>query len=124
MRSLSINSGALRPRETLAVLERGEEIITRNDPRHRYNVAGQSASSLRQWVSRLPKFHEGGVVGGANGSMHPPLNVSVEIINESRQDVEAVDNGQRIDVAGVVTSVILRDRQNRGPITQAFMGSR
>ena len=114
--------GAPGARETLALVEHGEEVLTRNDPRHRYNIGAQSSGSLREWVSRLPRFHDGGVVGGDAGSRNgSELNVRVEIINELRGDVEAVDNGQRIDINGLVTSIILRDRQSRGPITQAFM---
>jgi hypothetical protein len=35
----------LRPNEMAAVLERGEEVLTRSDPRHRYNGGGGVGSS-------------------------------------------------------------------------------
>ena len=56
--------GGLRQDELIVVLKRGEEVLTRGDPRHRFNFGYSSYAMLRSHVARLPRFHEGGVAGG------------------------------------------------------------
>ena len=72
------HQGALRPNERIAVLEKGEEVLTRHDPRH--------ANNFEQYLRRLPRYHEGGVVGeGARtgGSGRQPVMLEVRIENRS-----------------------------------------
>lgn len=47
---------SLGPREVPAILERGEEVLTRRDPRHRENMGLA--------LARIQRFHTGGVAGG------------------------------------------------------------
>ena len=110
-------------REVYAVLERGEEVLTRADPRHRWNVRGSSPQEISNWVNQLPRFHSGGVVGGDGMSRAGGGKLRVELINQG-PPLEAVDNGQRFDVDGMVASVIIRDVRKDGPITQAIRGGR
>ena len=67
--------GSLRSNEVIAVLEKGEEVIPRTDVRHRYN---------------LPRFHEGGVVGGGGRGGH---RIRIEIVPPTRhQPAGATDH--------------------------------
>ena len=95
-------------REQLVVLERGEEVLTRNDPRHRYN-SGQSS-----FLSRLTRYHDGGVVGGGSGTP----NVSLELINRSNSQLQIEDAGQRVEGGRLVQQVVLSDLRRNGPIAQ------
>lgn len=53
--------GLLKPNERRAVLELGEEVLTRNDPRHRDN----NGKRLLKALAREPRYHSGGIVGRA-----------------------------------------------------------
>ena len=97
--------GALGSRETLAVLERGEEVLTREDPRHRYNIG--------DLLSRLPRYHEGGVVGGDRRTGQP-MNFRIEIQNRSATPQEIVQTTQRIDMDQRVITIILDDARKKG----------
>ena len=101
-------------REQLVVLERGEEVLTRNDPRHRYN-AGQ-----QRFLSSLARYHEGGVVGGASGggSGGGSPNVSIELVNRSSSQLQVDDGGQRVEGGRLVQQVVLSDLRRNGPIAQ------
>ena len=115
------HTGPLRSRETVAVLEKGEEVITRGDPRHRWNFGTQTDASMRSWVNSLPRFHDGGVVGGGRGgSGAGESNFKLEIINQTAQPIEAQAGDQRIDLDGMVQSVIIRDARRNGPITRTL----
>ena len=128
----------LAPRERMTILEVGEEVITRRDPRHRYNIQKQTWESLMRWMGSIgggsggggaiPKFHSGGVVGGSYGSSggsgNPGFNVSVNLVNESGRQLEAEDGGVQFDAEGFVTSILLKDARRRGPISQAMAGGR
>lgn len=54
-RTLSADMTGIKSNEILAVLERGEEVLTANDPRHRNN--------FRQNYDQLQRYHFGGIVG-------------------------------------------------------------
>ena len=104
--------GPLGPRETIAILERGEEILTRQDPRHRYNYFANRV---------VPRFHDGGIVGGGMGSGgRGRTQIRVELVNESSVPLEAVQTTQRIDFDQHVVTVILNDVRKKGPITKAM----
>lgn len=53
------HSGDLKRNERLAVLETGEEVLTRNDPRHRFNLGA------------VPRLHNGGLAGQLAGLQVP-----------------------------------------------------
>ena len=46
------------------------------------------------------------------------MNVRVELINESRAQLDIVDNGQRFDPDGMVIGAFIRDAQRNGPGTR------
>ena len=117
---------ALRYGERFAVLEDGEEVLTRRDPRHRWNIGNESWPSVQAWVASLGRYHEGGIVGrrggaagaAAGGGQAPPIEFRV--INETGVRARPVDDGMRFDGTKWVQSVILRDARDNGPITQAM----
>ncbi len=84
------HSGGIAGDEVPAILQRGEEVITRNDPRHRYNQ-GQ---------------------GGGN--------VRVEVINRGSNEVRAEDAQVSLSPDGMVVSVVLDDLRRGGPMTQGL----
>ena len=102
--------GALSADERVVVVRMGEELLTRGDPRHRYNLGA------------LRRFHEGGVVGGQAGSAGSgAMNVSVRLVNESRTELE-LEEPASVSISGddIVVSAIIRDATRRGPGTQAL----
>ena len=110
----------LGAKEMMAVLEKDEEVITRHDPRHRWNIRGQDAESLRSWVDRLPRYHSGGVVGGGSGG-GGGADVEVRVINPPGAPVAEVESSNmRIDGDKLVVSVFLQDVKKNGPITRTI----
>ena len=121
---------AFRPRslrygERLAVIKDDEEVLTSRDPRHRWNARGASWPSVREWMGRLPRYHEGrppiGGGGGGSGGGREGMKVRVELRNESGAQLETVDDGTRFDMEGMVIGIGLKDAAKRGPMTQAFL---
>ena len=115
----------LRGGEVFAVLEAGEEILTRRDPRHRWNLRGSSWSEIRDWVNSLPRYHQGGVVGGAGALSNDNgaggiRNIRFEIINQTGQATELVDNGMRIDLDSLVVSAIQRNLNRNGTLARSL----
>ena len=113
------HQGALRPNERIAVLEKGEEVLTRHDPRH--------ANNFEQYLRRLPRYHEGGVVGEGSrtgGSGRQPVMLEVRIENRSSTPVEAAQTTTRFDGERYVTNVILQDIRRNGPIAQSINNRR
>ena len=109
------HQGPLRSNESLAVLERGEEVLTRGDPRHRYNFG-----SLSELMSRLPRYHDGGIVGGGRGGRGARMDFKLEIINQTQAPLEIASTTQRFDGQREVVSVILEDLNRSGPIAKAM----
>ena len=101
--------GALSADERVVVVRMGEELLTRGDPRHRYNLGA------------LRRFHEGGVVGGQAGGAAGAMNVSVRLVNEGRTEL-ALEEPASVAISGddIVVSAIIRDATRRGPGTQAL----
>ena len=111
------HSGSLKSDEVFAVLRKKEEILTEYDPRHRFNFFSSSRAAQAAFVANLPRFHRGGVAGGAAAGGAEP-SMRIELINESGTPLRAVDGGERIDFDGLVRSVFLRDAGSNGPMTQ------
>ena len=108
--------GPIMSNERLAVLEKGEEVIPQSDPRHRYNFG-----SLSGLISRLPRYHEGGIVGGSRGrGPGGGTNLRIELINRSQSQLEITQTTQRYDQNQLVASIILEDTTRDGPITKAL----
>ena len=114
--------GVVRGRgDKLVVLKGQEEVLTERNPRHRYNIGSQSTSDLRQWVSRLPRFHEGGVMGGDRGHRSGGgEELRVELINRGGTPQVATDGGVRFDARGAIVTVFLDDIRRNGPMSQAM----
>ena len=126
-RTFRRGAAGIRADETFAVLQRGEEVLTRRDPRHRWNFRASSFDELRTWVAALPRYHSGGVAGGGSGGMHAAgrsqggaPNVRVELINQTGQPVEIVDDGVRIDGDTLVVGAVLRNLQRNGQLAQTI----
>lgn len=83
------HTGGIAGDEVPAILRRGEEVLTENDPRHRNNFGGSGSLKL-------------------------------VIKNESSQPVEALDGGQSFDGDELVQSVILRDLDRGGQISDGI----
>ena len=109
--------GSLKSDEIVAVLRKKEEVLTEYDPRHRFNFFSSSRGAQAAFVANLPRFHRGGVAGGAGGSGE---RLRIELINETGRPLRTVDGGERIDVDGLVRSVFLRDVSSNGPMTQTI----
>ena len=109
------HQGLLRANERVAVLEKGEEVLTRRDPRHRYNFG-----SLSDLISRLPRYHEGGIVGGGSRGPGSKSDVKFEIINRTLAPLEIAETTQRYDGRQEVVSIILEDLNRTGPIAKAM----
>ena len=105
------NLGALGSNEVLTILEKGEEVIPQTDPRHRYNIG--------DLISRLPRYHDGGVVGGDRHTARPET-MRIVIENRSSTPLEAVQTTQRTDVNQHITTIILDDVRKKGPITRGL----
>ena len=118
----SYRSG-LKSDEIFAVLRSGEEVIKRNDPRHRWNFNRNNVDIMRRWVSNLPRYHEGGVAGNSMYGGGGGGGLVINLVNESSSQLEAVDNGQRFDGEQYVRSVILRDARRNGTMTQSLRRS-
>ena len=99
--------GAIRGDEQAVILKRGEEILRRDDWRHRYNL------------NSAPRFHAGGVVGGSGTGTAPPPPMYLNFENRGTQK-QVVDTRQRFDGKAWVTTVILDDVRRNGPITKAY----
>ena len=109
----------LRSDELLAVLQRGEIVLPRGLAQRLRTGGFHSIGELQLALSRLPRFHEGGMVGGGGaGAGGAPTRI--ELINTTNTPIETVDNGQRIDAGQRVQSLILRDIRVNGPITQGM----
>ena len=125
-RTLRRRSAGIRADETFAVLQRGEEILTRRDPRHRWNFRASSFEELRTWVAGLPRYHSGGVAGGPGGMMSAAgrsqgaPNVRVELVNQTGQPVEIVDDGVRIDGDTLIVGAVLRNLRRNGQLAQTI----
>ena len=107
--------GLFRPNERIVVVEKGEEVLTRNDPRHAYNFG--------RFLRNLPRYHDGGVVDGnggnrSSGGAMPDVQVVIE--NRSSVPVEATSANTRVDGERIITNVILNDVRRNGPIAQAI----
>ena len=118
----SFRSG-LKSDEIFAVLRNGEEVIKRNDPRHRWNFNSTNVDIMRRWVSNLPRYHEGGIAGNLAYGGSSQGGLVINMINESSNQLEAVDNGQRFDGEQYVRSIILRDARRNGSMTQSLRRS-
>ena len=100
----------LRSNERFAILLKNEEVLTRDDPRHRWNFRGP-----------FPKYHQGGVVGSDGGGNNSGGIPKIEIINPpGRQDQQIDRTEQRLDIDGMVLSVFLKDSRKNGPITRGI----
>ena len=99
-------SGPLRANERFIRVEKDEEIITRRDPRHRYN---------------LPSYHFGGVVGrGGDAPILGEVDIMVSLENRSSTPLRATQTTQRIDGRRHIVGVVLEDIRDNGPIAQAL----
>ena len=118
---------SLRRNERFAILEDDEEVLTRRDPRHRWNFGRYSRAEMAAWVRGLPRYHEGGVVGGDTGSrsgmmsnaQFMPGGVDVRITNRSqRAELEATDVDVDINGGRFIVDIVVDDLNRRGPIAQ------
>ena len=115
------HEGVLRPQETVAVLEKGEEILTRTDPRHRYNLGARSFTDLRAYISELPRFHEGGVIDRGRGVLrNGDTMIRIELNNQSTIPLETAQTTQRFDGERYIVNVVLKDIRQRGSIQRAL----
>ena len=103
--------------EIFAILQKGELVVPKSLSRRLRGGDWEAYRQLRGWVSGLPKFHEGGIVGGAGRA---GSGTTIRLVNESSTQLEAADGGEYFDAGGYVRSVILRDARRNGELTQAL----
>ena len=115
---------ALGPRERLIIALDDEEILTRRDPRHRWNRGLYSGQQIARYMAGLPRYHEGGIVGngagpgGAGGGGGFPLR-EVRVINQGSGPPQRVaTDGVRYSMRDATLVVILEDFNRNGPISQ------
>ena len=114
----------LRAREKLAVILDDEEVLTSRDPRHRWNFRGSSFEAMQSWVSRLPKYHGGGMGGAQGGGRGSSaggggreLPVRVELINQGTPQ-EVTETKAFITEEDIVLRVVTKDLSRNGSITR------
>lgn len=87
-------TGNIRSNERLAILEEGEEVLTRQDPRHRKNLG-------------IRRYHTGGIAGFTPDSTSAALNTLVEKAPEPGKMFNSKEN---INSTGNVRNVIVLDQ--------------
>lgn len=87
-------TGNIRSNERLAILEEGEEVLTRQDPRHRKNLG-------------IRRYHTGGIAGFTPDSTSAALNTLVEKAPEPGKMFNSKEN---IKSTGNVRNVIVLDQ--------------
>jgi len=90
----------LKPGEVPAVLMRGEEVLTADDPRHIANL--------------------GEVSPGANSASAPIVQLNV--INQTNQAVTATKSEPRFDGRQWVQDIVLTELNRDGPLRRAIQG--
>lgn len=95
--------------EPAGIVHRGEYVLNQEATR-RIGVGT---------LNRMNKgYANGGLVGG--GSSSGVGNTKIEIINQSGQPVQARSSGPRFDGKEYVTTIILSDLRNNGPIARTM----
>jgi len=92
------HTGGLAADEVPAILQKGEEVLTRDDPRHILNQGPVMLRMLRANVklppgpslfNGVPKFHEGGVVGMAAETVKNSLEGFSKVVAPQMEAAEA-----------------------------------
>ncbi len=112
----------LRARERFAIILDDEEVITRRDPRHRWNFGATNYKEMESWVSRLPRYHGGGVGGSGSApaqrggnNTNPPVTVNLH--NEGTPQ-EVTETRASVTPEGIVLDVFTKHLSRKGPLTQ------
>ena len=122
----------LRSDEMMAVLQRGEMVIPRGlSQRLRGRGSRMDWEELRAWMSRLPRFHEGGVAGGVGGggsSSGSAAGQDIRVRIDNRGTPQQVTSAQaRSTPEGLLLSIITEDGRRNGPLartTRAIVAGR
>ena len=101
------------------MLKREEEVLTRQDPRHRYNINHTSEAEIRRFVAKLPKYHSGGVAGGGR-MVSGEGTMKVELINRSSSPLQVTETVNERRGQQLVTQIFLDDFARNGPIRQTI----
>lgn len=82
----------LRPNELPAILERGEEILTRSDPRHRYNMAsGGDSGGTRESLTQVLAIGEESIANAMKSASG--RRVILTAIEENKETVRTMLDG-------------------------------
>lgn len=122
------HSGSLRPDEVPTILQKGEAVFTsaqlaelgRLNRSYEFveRSLGAINSALTAPVSAMPAM-PAAPMGGAGG-MAPP--VTVNIINQSGQQLEATAGAPRMDIEGMIIDVVVSNIQRPGRMRDAVKG--
>lgn len=122
------HKGSLRPDELPAILQKGEAVFTADQLAElgRLNRSyefvekslGAINSALSAPVSAMPSMPAAPVSGA--GGMAPP--VTVNIINQSGQQLEASAGAPRMDIEGMIIDVVVSNIQRPGRMRDAVKG--
>jgi hypothetical protein len=81
----------LRPNEVPTILERGEEVLTRNDPRHRNNRRGGRAASSDPGIKQVLSFDPAELAAAMSSS--EGRRVVVTHIRAARREISSILQG-------------------------------
>ena len=109
------------------MLLKEEEVLTRGDPRHRYNIGAQTTDSLRAWVRSLPRYHDGGVVGGDGGYRSGgglgEMNVSINLQNNSNTNLAVTSVNNEQHGRNFILGVVIDDISRGGAIARSLQAT-
>jgi lambda family phage tail tape measure protein len=103
-------TGAGGKYEPAGIVHRGEYVLNANATK-RIGVAA---------LDRMNGYAQGGYVGDTGPAMQSGGGVTVNVINQSSQPVQASQGAPRFDGAKFVQDIILTDLRRNGPIGQAL----
>lgn len=122
------HKGSLRPDELPAILQKGEAVFTADQLAElgRLNRSyefverslGAINSALTAPMSAMPSMPAAPMSGA--GGMAPP--VTVNIINQSGQQLEATAGTPRMDIEGMIVDVVVSNIQRPGRMRDAVKG--
>jgi tape measure domain-containing protein len=122
--------GVLKSNEVPTVLERGEGVFTADQMavigrmNQSYTFVEQMLASMNRAITSIPTSAQPSMPqapsGGAGGT---PGAVTVNLINQSGQQLEAVAGTPRIDLEGMIIDVVVSNMQRPGRLRDTMRGA-
>ena len=110
----------LRSDELFAVLQRGEIVIPRNMARRLRGGDWRDINDFRAWVSKLPRYHSGGIAGTSSpGNFSGGGGINVTINNQGTPQ-QVSDVNAEVRGRDVLVTMVTADARVGGPMTRAL----